>query len=146
MAEPADATAAAQTSLVVPLLEETAAIDVREVTTGRVRVSTQVETFDEIARADLTSETVEVTRVPVNTPVGDVMPQVRTEGGLTIVPVFEEVLVVEKRLMLKEELHILTRETVEPIAVPVTLRRQTATVAREDAAPDKAGGVLHVDS
>jgi len=42
-------------------------------------------------------------------PVGRVVseaPQTRQEGDTLIVPILEEVLVVEKRLMLKEELHI----------------------------------------
>ena len=58
----------------------------------------------------------------------------RTEGDITIVPVVEEVLVVEKRLMLKEELHIRTRTETTTIEQPVTLRRQRATVDRLDAA------------
>jgi stress response protein YsnF len=36
-------------------------------------------------------------------------PEIRTEGDVTILPVVEEVLVVEKRLVLKEELHIRRR-------------------------------------
>ncbi len=132
MTEPSNIADASHAAVVVPLLEETAAVDVREVTTGRVRIATHVETLDRLAQADLTSDTVEVTRVPVNKPVGATLPQVRTEGELTIVPVFEEVLVVEKQLMLKEELHIRTRQSVESVSVPVTLRRQTATVERMD--------------
>jgi stress response protein YsnF len=36
-------------------------------------------------------------------------PEIRTESDVTILPVVEEVLVVEKRLVLKEELHIRRR-------------------------------------
>jgi uncharacterized protein (TIGR02271 family) len=125
---PADDTLAGHETEMVQLLEEHAAVEVRDVTTGRVRISTHVETFEEMATADLTSDTVDVTRVAVGQPVGATLPQVRTEGDLTIVPVFEEVLVVEKRLMLKEELHIRKRTMVEAVATPVTLRRQTADV------------------
>ena len=112
----------------VPLAEEHLTVEKREVATGRVRVSTAVETFEQIARAELTSETVEVFRIPVGKPVNGALPQVRQEGDLTIVPIFEEVLVVEKRLMLKEELHLRKRVSAEVVETPVTLRAQTATV------------------
>src|SRR5690349_19401132 len=90
---------------VVPLVEEDLRVSKRQVVTGRVRVHTLVDTVEEVAREALQSETVEVTRVPVNQEVSEA-PAVRTEGDLTIVPVLEEVLVVEKRLVLKEELHL----------------------------------------
>lgn len=114
----------------VPLVEEVAHLDVRAVETGRVRVSTHTETVEEVARAELHGEAVEVTRVPVNRPVTGPPPTMRQEGDVTVVPVFEEVLVVETRLVLKEELHIRKRATVEAVEVPVTLRRQSAQVER----------------
>ena len=52
-------------------------------------------------------------------------------GDLTIVPVVEEVLVVEKRLVLKEELHIRRTSQTELVEVPVTLRKQRAVVERQ---------------
>lgn len=125
----------------VRLLEEKATVGVRDVVTGRVRVSTHVESFDEAATADLTTDTVEVTRVPVGEPVGATLPQMRTEGDVTIIPVFEEVLVVEKRLMLKEELHIRKRTTVEAVTVPVTLRRQVAEVERVEGGEEGSAAI-----
>jgi stress response protein YsnF len=67
-------------------------------------------------------------------------PGIRTEGDVTIVPVLEEVLVVEKRLLLKEELHIRRGVETETVEVPVTLRKQRAVVEREapkDPRPDE---------
>lgn len=116
----------------VALLEEVARVDVRAIETGRVRVSTHTETIEEVARAVLHGETVEVTRVALNQPVTGARPEMRQEGDVTIVPVFEEVLVVEKRLMLKEELHIRKRATSETVTVPVTLQHQAAKVERLD--------------
>jgi stress response protein YsnF len=118
---------------VIPLVDETATIGKREVLTGRVRVRTVTDTLEELARADVQRETVEVTRVLIDRMI-ETAPEVRTEGDLTIVPVVEEVLVVEKRLVLKEELHIRRRVAAETVEVPVTLRRQRAIVER--LAPD----------
>ncbi|MEE1611904.1 YsnF/AvaK domain-containing protein [Microvirga sp. CF3016] len=118
---------------VIQLVEETASVGKRQVVTGRVRVQTVTDTIEELAHADVERETVEVTRVPVDRMV-EIAPEIRTEGDVTIVPVLEEVLVVEKRLVLKEELHIRRRVAAETVEVPVTLRKQRAIVER--IAPD----------
>ena len=121
------------TQTVMPVLEEAATVSTREVVTGRVRVSTRTEVVDDVARAGLGWLAVEVTRVGVGTVV-DRAPPVRTEGDTTIIPVLEEVLVVEKKLVLKEELRV-RRSTVEDVVeTPVTLRRQRAVVERYDQA------------
>src|SRR4051794_16550402 len=83
---------------VVPIVEETASVSKRQVATGKVRVHTHVDTVQELARASLRSDKVDVTRVPVDKIV-DAVPDVRTEGDVTIVPVLEEVLVVETKLV-----------------------------------------------
>ncbi|WP_050735664.1 YsnF/AvaK domain-containing protein [Methylobacterium sp. ARG-1] len=119
-------------SVTIQVVEETARIDKRVVETGRVRVSTRTETVDQVLRESLRSDTIEVTRVPVNRTLseGEVPPVAREEDGVTIIPVLEEILVVEKRLVLKEELHIRRSSTDEDVEVPVTLRKQHAVVER----------------
>jgi len=116
----------------IPVVEETARIDKREVQTGRVKVHTLVETSEQMVREALSSQNVKVTRVPVDQPVTRV-PVIRTENGITIVPVLEEILVVEKRLILREELHIKQEVSHETVEVPVSLRKQRAVVERIDA-------------
>ena len=49
---------------------------------------------------------------------------------MTIVPVLEEVLVIEKQLILKEELHIRRRVTTEKVQLPVSLKKQRAIIER----------------
>jgi stress response protein YsnF len=118
---------------ILPLVAETATVQKREVVTGKVRVRTVTDTVEELARANLQTDSVEVTRVPVDQVV-ETAPEVRTEGDVTIVPVLEQVLVVTKQLVLKEELHIRRRVEIEAVEVPVSLRKQRAVVERE--APD----------
>jgi uncharacterized protein (TIGR02271 family) len=120
----------------IPVVEETARIDKREVQTGRVKVHTVVETSEQMVREALSSQNVKVTRVPVDQPVTTV-PVIRTENGITIVPVLEEILVVEKRLILREELHIKQEVSHETVEVPVSLRKQRAVVERFDAQGQK---------
>ncbi len=116
----------------LPLAEERLTVGRETVESGIVRVNTPVETLHEIVEATLREERVEITRVPVDAVV-ERAPPVRTEGEVTIVPVLEEVLVVEKRLVLREELHIRRRTEERAVEIPVERRRQHAVVEREDA-------------
>ncbi|TXN64044.1 YsnF/AvaK domain-containing protein [Methylobacterium sp. WL6] len=121
-------------SVTLPLIAETARIDKRAVDTGRVRVSTRTEAVDQVLRETLRSDHVGVTRVPINRTLaeGETPPVVREENGVTIIPVLEEILVVEKRLVLKEEVHVRRTTAGEDVEVPVTLRKQHAVVERVD--------------
>ena len=111
------------------VVEEEARIEKRAVLAGKVRIRTPVDVSSEIASAILTEQTVEITRVPVNKVI-EKAPAVRTENDTIIIPVLEEVLVVEKQLILKEELHVRRRMTEERVEVPVSLRKQRAVVER----------------
>ena len=106
---------------VIPLWEETARLERREVVTGRVQVSTRVEEHDETIRAELARDQVEVTRVPVGVEL-DEPPKMRREGATLIIPVVEEKLVIIKRYLLKEEVHITATSTVEAVEEVVRLR------------------------
>src|SRR4051812_26084699 len=97
--------APADEKLVIPLVSEELRLEQRETTTGKVRVQTVVETVEELARATLEEESLEVQRVPVGKVVGE-PPPIRTEGDVTIIPVLKETMVIEKRLVLVEEVHV----------------------------------------
>lgn len=114
--------------IVVPIAEEVLRADKRD-SVGRVRVRTTTQEHREIVAQDLARDEVSVERVPVDREVESV-PAIREEGDVTIVPVLEEILVVEKRLVLKEELHIRRKRTTEHVEEPVTIRRQHAVVDR----------------
>lgn len=111
------------------VVEEQLRIGKELVRTGRVRVATETDLVEETASVLLARDTVEVVRVPIDREV-DEMPEMRTEGEVTIIPVVEEVLYVAKRLVLKEELHVRRQVTEEQVDVPVTLRKQRAVIER----------------
>jgi len=119
--------------IVIPIVEEEIVTGARPVKTGSVRVDKRVEKHVRKIDMPLLHEEVEVKRVPVNLVV-TVAPQVRTEGDTTIVPIVEEELVVTKRLLLKEEIHLTRRRTRNRYVRDVELQRETAEVRRLDAA------------
>ena len=90
---------------VIPVVEETLRIEKREFESGRVLVHKTVTERDEVAEVLLRQQDLIVERVPIGRTVSEA-PQTRQDGDTLIVPILEEVLVVEKRLVLKEELHI----------------------------------------
>ncbi len=117
--------------IVIPLVEERVSATKRKVETGRVRVRTHVDQRIEVIRQELARDEVEIERVPMNRHISE-MPKVREEKGVTIVPVVEEVLVIEKKLMLVEEIHLSRKRSYEKYEKPITLRAQRAEVEREE--------------
>ena len=115
--------------LVIPVIEEQAFLDKRVVETGKVRISKRISEREETIDEPLFREEVSVERIPVNKYV-DQMPQVRHEGDVMIIPVVQEQLVMQKRLVLVEELRV--RKQLVEMHQPqsVTLRREDVEVTR----------------
>lgn len=120
---------AAESRVVVPVIEERLDVRKRAIETGRVRIRKVVRECEVVVDEPLSVETVEVRRVPVNRPVDGPIPD-RREGDTLIVSVVEEELVVQRRLVLKEELHITKRRSEAHRPRRVTLRAEEATVER----------------
>ena len=121
---------ASSDELVVPLHAEELSVSRRKVETSTVRVSTITHSRDQLVDEELTRERVEVERVPIGRYVESV-PPVREEGDLTILSVVEEVF--ERRLLLREEVHLRRVRTTEHYVETVTLRRQEAVITRTPA-------------
>ena len=115
--------------IVVPLHDELAEVSRRNIVTGSVKVETVTRTRNERIEESLASEHAEIERVEMRQLV-DAMPDIRTEGDTIIIPVVEEVLVVERRLFLKEEVRIRRMRRTELHAATVALREQEAVITR----------------
>ena len=127
----------------IPLVEERLSVGKRSVESGRVRVRVTVEERQETVSEQLARDDVQVERVPRNERLTE-MPHVRLEGSTTIIPVVEEMLVVEKALVLVEEIHVRRRTETEMVEIPTTLRSERAIIERDnapatDGSPRRAG-------
>jgi uncharacterized protein (TIGR02271 family) len=118
----------------IALVAERLDVQVKTIETGRVHIGTRVVETEEIVDQPLRRDEVEIERISINRTVDQPMPP-RYEGDVTIVPIYEEVLVVTKQLVLKEELHIKRRSSVAP-APPqsIILRREEVSIFRSPAA------------
>lgn len=112
---------------VIPVVQEEVKIGKRVVETGITRVTKKVREREEVISEPLRHEKVRVFRVPINRYVEKPQP-VRQEDGAIVVPVMEEVLVVEKRLLLKEEVHISKESKLVHKPQRVILRGEEAVV------------------
>jgi len=113
---------------VISVLQETVRVSKREVETGRVVVRKTVSERDEAVEMLLRQTDVSVERVPVGRVVTEA-PASRQDGDVLIIPVLEEVLVTEKQLVLKEELHI--RKTTSERMAHEVVRLRTENVSIE---------------
>lgn len=115
--------------LVVPVVAEELKVERRRVKSGAVRIIKTVGERTETVDLPLMEEQTEVERVAIGRIV-ETAPPMRYEGDVLIVPLLEEVIVTEKRLMLREELHIRKRQVETHKPQQVTLRREEVTVER----------------
>jgi uncharacterized protein (TIGR02271 family) len=113
----------------IPLVEERLSVEKREVETGRYRISVRVEERQDTIPAELSHDEVEIERIPMNQTLSQ-LPSVRLEGSTTVIPVVEEVVVVEKKLVLVEEIHVRRKTNVKTEQIPVTIRSEHADIDR----------------
>ena len=94
-----------------------------------VKAARRTETRDEVVVTDLAHENVVVERIPIGRVV-EAVPPVRDEDGVTIMPVVEEEVVVVRRLVLKEEVHLRRVRGTTTHSQTVSVREQHMAVTR----------------
>lgn len=113
------------------LAEEQIELTKQKVVDGRVRVTRSTTEHDEVINTLLNKEKVEVEHVAKAQHV-ESMPEIREENGVLIVPVVEEEIVVVRKLVLKEEIHIRKVQETVPFQEVVTRRKQQVNIEKED--------------
>ncbi len=111
----------------IPLLEEELQFATREIDLGEIRVHKTVEEAEERRTGQLNREDVQVERIRVDRRVTE-PEEARQEDDWLIIPVMEEVFVVEKHLMVTEEIRIRKQLVTREAEVRETVRRERVTV------------------
>lgn len=130
--KPVSSPSAPDDTTMLPVITEELHVDKRPRVTGTVRVAKDVTHRQESVSMPLARERADVRRVVIDQPV-DAVPAIRREGDTIIFPIVEEVPVVRKQLVLKEEVHITRRRTTERHDATVTLREERPVIERLDA-------------
>jgi len=131
-----------QEDLRVQRSEEELRAGVREREAGQVNVKKSVRTEREVVRVPKRREEVAIERVPVDGEAREASTATVTDIGEdeVVVQVFEEEVVVSKKIVLKEEIRIRKRVAWDEEAVEVALRKEEVEV--DDQTKYGAGGAL----
>jgi uncharacterized protein (TIGR02271 family) len=117
--------------VMIPVIAEELTVETQLVERGRVRVTKRIETREETVDAPITTERVIVERLALNRILDEEdLPEVRQEGDVLIIPLIEEVLVVEKRYLLREEVRVFKERTTTSHPQTIALRREVVDVER----------------
>ena len=128
---------------VIPVVAEQLDVSSRSQPTGAVRVRVEVEHGSQVVHAHNVVHTVCVQHVPRGVPVDEARPP-WNEGDTLVVPVYEERLVLERRLVLKEEIHIVRQTVRQPVERRMPVRQERAIVERRQ--PDGQWRVEPIES
>jgi uncharacterized protein (TIGR02271 family) len=115
----------------IPLPVEEVSVSRREIKQANVQIALNTRTREQLIDEELTHVRVEIERFSIDQTV-EAVPPIRQEGDITIIPVVEEVVIVERRLVLKEEVRVRRVSTKEQHQETVVLRQQEAVVTREE--------------
>ncbi len=107
----------------IPLATERLNIGKQVVELGELRIHKRVEQIEEVQRVPVTHDELVVERIPMNQPL-DAPRQPRTENDVLIIPVMKEVLVVQRQLVLVEEVRVSKRYVTEEHEVREPVRRE----------------------
>jgi uncharacterized protein (TIGR02271 family) len=118
---------------IIPVIEEQLQIGKVWQETGRVQISKSVTEEAVDFSMPVSQEEVIMERKTINQYVDVAPPASRYEGDTLIIPVIKEVLVVEKKLMLVEELHISKRKTEQVLTGTEVLRKESVNIVRSSA-------------
>ena len=118
---------------VIPLIAEQLEVGKQTVTTGKVRLHRDVETFTDTVSLALTRTGWEVERTPIGQFVGE-KPEVRQEDDVMIFPLVEERLVAKREYFLLEEVRVRQVATTADRTATVELKRDVLTVERDGVA------------
>ena len=123
-------------SQTIPVVEEQLRVDKKVVESGKVHLSKKVVENETSVTLPLTEETYDIERVPVNKVVDEPPQAMRYEGNTTIIPVVREVLVVQKRYEIVEEIRLTKNVTQEQHTEQVTLRKEQVDIDRQGSDDD----------
>jgi uncharacterized protein (TIGR02271 family) len=129
-----------QSETVVPVAAEDVVVGKAAKDVERVRVKTSVTVEDAVIDARACRERLEVERVPVGRVIDRAPPPVRVEGDTTIFSVVEEVVTVERRLVLEEEVRVRKRRVEEPRTLRIPLRAEHVEIERAPLSGSAGGG------
>jgi uncharacterized protein (TIGR02271 family) len=123
---------------VLPVVEEEVIVRRERRRTGIVAVETGATEAVQHVAVPLIREVVDIQRVPVGREI-EAAPGLEEREDRVIIPVVEEEVIVRKRLVLREEIHLIKRRSEEIHEADVPLRKDEVRIERRAAEEAEAG-------
>lgn len=114
----------------IPVIEEQLTIGKKILETGKLKITKKVNSVQQTVDIPVVEEEVDVKRIAINEYIETPPPAVRQEDGKTIISILKEVLVVEKRMILVEEIHIVRKLNHTITTQQETLRQEEVHIDR----------------
>lgn len=115
---------------ILPVIEEHLVVSKEIVETGKVHIRKRITEEEAVINLPLIQEGYQIERMPGKKELLTQHPPIRYEGENMIIPVVREVVVVEKRYEVLEEVHVIKTKTEIPHMQQVTLLKETVEVER----------------
>lgn len=130
MEQERDNEASSRTQMVIPVIREQVTVDKQTVETGKVQIRKTVH--EELAEVNIpmTEESYKIERIPINKIVETPPEAIRYEGDTMIIPVLREVVVVQKRYEIIEEVRLTKTKTETQVNQQVTLKKENLSIER----------------
>lgn len=116
---------------VIPVIQEFLDVGKQTIETGRVIAAKSVTEEVEDVSVKLNHDDVNIERIPISQYIESDVPASRYEGDTLIIPVVKEELVIQKRLILVEEIRISKRIVKTEFSEQVTLRKEEVEIKEE---------------
>jgi uncharacterized protein (TIGR02271 family) len=125
----ADSQASKEEPIIIPVIQEQLTVGKQVIDTAKVTIRKHVTEETTSVNMPLVQEGYRVERVPVNKVV-DTVPEVRHEGDNIIIPVLREVVVVQKKYEIIEEVHVIKEKTTTQHQQDIALKKEEITIQR----------------
>jgi uncharacterized protein (TIGR02271 family) len=115
----------------IPVVQENVVVDKQVIDNGRVNFKKDIDQEEKVIEARASHDEVTVQRVRIDKVVDAPPPAVRYEGNKMIISVLKEEIVVQKRLILVEELHVTKQTVTQKVRRPITVKKERVTVKQK---------------
>lgn len=114
------------------VIEESFEVTKKVIDKAKVELQKSISTENHSVNVELNEEKILVRRIPKNEIVNVIPESVRYEDGVMIISVLKEVAVVEKKMMLVEEIHVIKQQEQKTETIQVPVCREEVTITRTD--------------
>jgi uncharacterized protein (TIGR02271 family) len=115
-------------SFSIPIIKEEAKVEKKVVEKGKVKIYKTVKEETESLNLPGINEEVYIERIPLNKIVEKAPEAVRYEGDTMIIPVLKEIAVIEKKILLVEEIRVTKIAIHSEQKEEVTLRKEEINI------------------